>query len=313
MNRWLAALARVNRPGPDGQIRLAGRAIYVLPTKFGVLFLVLLLALLVGAINYANNPAFLLTFLLSGVGLATLLQTWRNLYGLQLGYLGDQPAFAGGAAGFRFRLEDGRGADRPALQLQLPDGEPELLDLAGGEHAVVRLQRPTTQRGRCRAGRMTVSTRYPLGLVRAWCYLESEAWSPVYPTPADAGTPWPDKGEGSEVEGRRPGSEDFLGLRDYRPGDTPRQVDWKALAGERGLLTKQFGSGGGEPLWLDWDAWPYLPEEARLSRLCREVLDAHQQGRAYGLRLPATVLEPALGESHRRACLTALALYGETP
>jgi uncharacterized protein (DUF58 family) len=311
MAGWLAALARVNRPGPDGQVQLAGRAIYVLPTKFGLLYLVLLLALLVGAINYANNPAFLLTFLLTGVGLAALLQTWRNLYGLRVRWLGDEPAFAGGRAGFRYRLEDLRGADRPAVQLQLPDGEPEVLDLPGGGHAAVRLQRPAPQRGRCPAGRMTVSTRYPLGLVRAWCYLETESWVPVYPRPADAATPWPDKGEGSEAEGRRPGAEDFLGLRDYRPGDTPRHVDWKALAGERGLLTKQFGSGGGEPLWLEWEAWPYLATEARLSRLCREVLEAHHAGRPYGLSLPGIRIDPALGEAHRRACLTALALYGE--
>ena len=84
-------------------------------------------------------------------------------------------------------------------------------------------------------------------------------------------------------------------------------------AAERGLLSKQFGSGGGEPLWLDWAHWPYLTIEPRLSRLSREIIEAHHLGRPYGLRLPDLQIEPALGEPHRRACLTALALHGEGP
>lgn len=313
MARWLDALARVNRPGPDGEVRISGRAIYVLPTKYGLLFLVLVLALLVGAINYANNPAFLLTFVLASLGLATLVQTWRNLQGLRLRWVGDEPAFAGGEVGFRFRLAGARSADRPALQLQLADSTPVVLDLEPAQPAPLLLRRPAGQRGRWHAGRLTVSTRYPLGLVRAWCYVETDAAALVYPRPAEGVAARQDSGGHSGGDGVRPGSEDFLGLRDYRPGDPLRRVDWRALAAERGLLTKQFGAGGGEPLWLDWEHWPQLAQEARLSRLCREVLEAHRLGRPYGLRLPDQQIAPALGEAHRRACLAALALHGETP
>jgi len=311
MAGWLASLARVHRPGDDGRVRIAGRSIYVLPTKFGLLYLVLVLALLVGAINYANNPAFLLTFMLTGVGLATLLQTWRNLQGLVLVRAGERPDFAGGRVAFRYRIEELHGRDRPALQLVLADSDARLLDLEARGRAGVWLQRDAPRRGRCPAGRLTVSSRYPLGLVRAWCYVDSDAWVPVWPRPAQAAAPRRTAaGQGGDG-GREAGAEDFVGLREYRPGDPPRHIDWKALAGERGLLTKQFASGGGEPLWMDWEEWTYLAPEARLSRLCRDVLDAHHGGRPYGLRLPGRVLGPAQGETHRQACLNALALYGE--
>jgi uncharacterized protein (DUF58 family) len=39
------------------------------------------------------------------------------------------------------------------------------------------------------------------------------------------------------------------------------------------------------------------------------VLAAEEANVAYGLRLPGTVLEPGLGETHRDACLKALALF----
>jgi uncharacterized protein (DUF58 family) len=294
-------------------VRLAGRAIYVLPTKYGLLYLLLVLALLVGAINYANNPAFLLTFLLTGVGLATLLQTWRNLQGLTLRPAGHDDAFAGGEVVFRFRLADERGSDRPALQFALGDQVQVLHDQPANGQLFIALPQPAQRRGRCHAGRVTVSTRYPLGLIRAWAYVDADASALVYPLPADmAAAHPPDSAGDGGGDGQRPGAEDFLGLRDYRPGDPLRRLDWKALAGERGLLTKQFGSGGGESLWLDWADWPYLAEEARLSRLCRGLLDAHRAGRPYGLRLPGREIAPALGDDHRRDCLAALALHGET-
>jgi uncharacterized protein (DUF58 family) len=312
MTGWLASLARINRPGPDGQVRIPGRAIYVLPTKYGLMYLVLVGALLIGAINYANNPAFLLTFLLTGVGLAGLLQTWRNLQGLMLRAVAQEPAFAGGRVRFVVRLEDARGADRPALQFAGPQSS-ELQDLAGAGQAFVALEQPALQRGRCQFGRLTVSTRYPLGLFQAWCYVETDTWALVYPRPAQAPAPArPDRAGGSGGEGGHAGAEDFVGLREYRPGDPIRQMYWKALAGERGLLSKQFGSGGGETLWLDWSDWSYLGEEARLSRLCREVLEAHRAARPYGLRLPGRQIAPALGEAHRQACLSALALHGQS-
>lgn len=310
MADWVASFARVHHPAADGWARITGRAIYVLPTKYGLLFLLLVLAVLVGAINYANNPAFLLAFVLTGVGLATLIQTWRNLQGLAVSWIGEAPAFAGDPVGFRFRLSSERQTDRPALQLQLAAGEASALDLPSGGRASVLLTCPAPRRGRLTAGRLILSTRYPLGLVRAWCYLETEAWSPVYPRPAEGATPWQDSDGHQDALGDQPGADDFIGLRDYHPGDPLRRLDWKAFAAERGLLTKQFGSGGSEPVWLEWAHWPYLATEARLSRLCREVLEAHHMGRPFGLRMPALQIEPALGEAHKRACLSALALYG---
>jgi uncharacterized protein (DUF58 family) len=265
----------------------------------------------VGAINYANNPAFLLTFLLTGIGLATMIQAWRNLQGLRLTVVAGEQAFAGGRVACRLRLDNDRAAGRPALQLQLADGGSALLDLPGQGRRSVRLDWPASRRGRAPAGRLTVSSRYPLGLMRAWCYVDSGASALVWPRPAElAATPSAVDGDGLEGDGQRQGAEDFVGLREYRPGDAPGQLYWKAMAGGRGLLTKQFGAGGHEPLWLDWENWPYLEIEARLSRLCREVLDAHHRGQPYGLVLPGRRIEPALGETHRQACLDALALYG---
>jgi uncharacterized protein (DUF58 family) len=112
-----------------------------------------------------------------------------------------------------------------------------------------------------------------------------------------------------EVGDRGVGADDFVGLRGYHAGDSLRHVDWKALARGRGLLSRQFGGDRADQVWIDWEGWPGLETEARLSRLCRCILDAARSQVDYGLRLPGREIEPAHGTAHEHRCLAALARF----
>ena len=57
--RRLPALTRYRQSEPL-PIRLHPRRVYILPTRFGLGFAVLLMAMLIGALNFNNNPALLL-------------------------------------------------------------------------------------------------------------------------------------------------------------------------------------------------------------------------------------------------------------
>ncbi|MEO6564474.1 MAG: hypothetical protein ABIO63_00415, partial [Casimicrobiaceae bacterium] len=54
-----------------------------------------------------------------------------------------------------------------------------------------------------------------------------------------------------------------------------------------------------------------LDAEARLSRLTAWVLAAERAARPFALALPGVMLPPQQGRDHRRAALTALALFDE--
>ena len=54
------------------------------PTFYGFVFLGMLAALLLGSINHNNNLGYLLTFLLSGLLLASIRATWRNVRGVSV-------------------------------------------------------------------------------------------------------------------------------------------------------------------------------------------------------------------------------------
>lgn len=310
--RGLRRFLRGTGPEP-GPVQLDLRRVFVLPTRQGLLFAVLLGTMLLGAINYDNSLAYALTFLLAGVAVAAILHTVRNLTGLRVRAGRSEPVFVGETARFTVGLENPGDRERLGVWLALPEGEPTRLDVPAEQIAWTHLERPAARRGHLPMGRFTLRGRFPLGLFVAWAHVDLGVACLVYPRPA------PERGlpasagraaGGGEFQGQGEG-DDFHALRGYQPGDSLRHVHWKAFARGQGLLTKQFGGQAADDVWLDWDTLPGLDPEARLSVLCRWVLDAAHQGRAFGLRLPGVELPPEQGAAHRQRCLETLARFGE--
>lgn len=309
---WMRFSAkRTGRVDGAAWAELGARRVFILPTRAGLAFAGLLLVLLLGAMNYNNNLIFGLTFLLAGLGLVAMLHTYRNLVRLELQAGQGRPGFAGERIGFQVWLRPGDGHPLQAIELRTEEGDVAGVDV-GARATPLWLSRTAARRGRLALGRVTVSTRFPLGLFRAWSRLEFAHAEPVYPAPAPPGGAAPraaGAGHG-ETGNADAGQDDFRGLRPYHPGDSLRQIDWKALAREHGLLTREFAAAHAPEDWLDFNATPGSDTEARLSRLCRWVLDAERAQRPYGLRLPGVVIQPARGAAHRDRCLLALADFG---
>jgi len=299
--------------GPQrAPVTLNRHRIFILPTRSGFTFALILFAMLMGAINYSLSLGFLLTFLLGGVGMAAMLHTYRNMSGLTFRAGRAGPVFARQPASFGFYIDNTDPLARFALSLQLDGEPPVIVDADPASSTEVTLSKLAQQRGLMAMGRITISTLFPLGLFRAWSYVDLDMHCLVYPAPAPKEPlPPPTHGEYASRTESGQGSEDFSGFRPYAPGDSLRHVYWKALAREQGMLTKQFSGDGNSAYWFDWGRMTERDQEFRLSRLCRWILDAHAAACAYGLRLPGKELPPALDENHHQRCLSALALYGQ--
>jgi uncharacterized protein (DUF58 family) len=319
MNRRLAALTEpllfklFRHTIPKGhELTLERRRIYALPTRYGLLFAAMLLVMLLGSINYGNSLGFMLTFLLASLGIISILYTYRNIAHLNLQSGKAAPTFAGKEACFRVHLRNPDHLPRCSLQLAVNGGKSVFTDIAAKDTTSVELVIPALKRGRLRLGKITLSTAYPIGLVRAWAYVDLDMHCIVYPQPGPFRpvpiTPYVQQGDHA---GLAAGSDDFSGFRPYHPGDTPRHIHWKAVARALPLLSKQYSASESPDLWLDWAALPLLDNEARLRVLCRLVLEAQRGEQAYGLRLPGVEIAPGQGALHQGRCLEALALYGE--
>ena len=298
-------------PPERGTVVLVHRRVYIVPTQLGYLFALTLLILLVGSINYALSLGFALTFLLAGMALAGMVHTARNLARTAVSVGRAEPVFAGEAAQFRLYLDARADFDRPAILARHLESRAQLVvDVPAGGIAEVVLGVPAARRGWLALGRVMLETRFPLGIFRAWSYVEPDARCLVYPRPERSLLPQPSAESARGVlRSPTPGNDDYSGLRAYQLSDSPRHVAWKAVARSEDMLTKQFTGEAAAELWLDAARLAHLGVEQRLSRLAGWVLEAERSGAQYGLRLPGSEIPPAHGELHRNACLQALALY----
>ena len=311
----------------ESELVLSQRRIYILPTRPGLGFGALLLVLLIGSTNYGLGLGYALTFLALSCALVDMVLTWRNLAYLRLQPLRGPNVFAGQEAVFQLQVRNPSRRARYAILVDVAgndagDGQPRhAVDVPAQGSATVRLAVPSGARGWLEAPRLTFSTRFPLGLFRAWSYWHPGTRALVYPFPEEGAPPLPAASSSAMDGAGQAGEDDFAGVRPYQPGDPLRRLAWRQIArldpldgGQ--LATKHFEGGARTELVLDLAAMhPQLDLELRLSRLTRWVLEAESRALPYAFRLGAdnndAVPESAgLGVAHQSTCLRALALYG---
>ena len=302
-------------------MRLTQGRIYVLPTRGGAVLAMTLILMLLGCINYNLGLGYVLTFLLSGVGVVSMLHTFRNLASLELRPGRAEPVFAGDIAVFHVRLHNPTSLPRRSVGLSIgqytltppppAEASPVWRDIPPGETVDGQLGLRTQDRGRLRLPRFRVLTTFPLGLFYVWSNVELDLSCIVYPLPESGEVPLPPpRAVGAEGMQAGQGQDDFAGLRRYQPGDSLKHVAWKAVARGQHVMTKHFTGLEAGQLWLAWSELPAdMRVEARLSRLTRWTLDASRAGISFALELPGTILGPDSGRAHEERCLAALALF----
>jgi len=304
--RRLPALTRLRAP-ESLPIVLHRRRIYVLPTRFGLFFGVLLAAMGLGALNYNNNPALILCFLLASAAHTSLLQSYLALRGLRLCEIAMPPVHAGEPLRVTLRFDGVEPRRRPGLVLRDAQGSHSFAVPAQGL-GEVSISLPTEHRGWLTVGRLALSVRRPLGLFVCWSWIHPAPRALIYPRPEANAPPLPGSGPEGKPRRGRGLDEQVHGLRDYRSGDPLRTIAWKRSAQLGRLTVREFEIPQGQDAVLDYDALGSLPPEARIRRLTRWVLDAERRGLRCELRVPGERIGPGRGAAHVQACLRCLAL-----
>ncbi len=303
--------------------RIKRNRVYIFPTIQGLIYGLMLIVMLLGAINYNNSMAYMLCFLLTSLGLVCMLHTYKNLRGLIISSARPKAVFAGQQALFPIKLDNRLGLEKFSVQLQQwesrknffkkrNDVKKVFIGIGSGQQTTSYYPIQTQRRGILAGKRLKISTDFPLGLFVAWSYFEPEADCLVYPKPqGQKKLPSYTLKDDDMDFGSQTGTDDFAGFRKYKPGDPIHSITWKAFAKEQGLLVKQFSGKGSKTLILNWESVSHINDiESRLSQLCYWVLLAEQASLHYGLEIPNVSLEPGRGMNHKELCLEALTKYG---
>lgn len=304
--RWPEAFGRLQQG--DG-LRLHLRNLYIVPTRFGGLWLAGAALLQVVGIQTQRNGPLLLSFLLLALLLLAMHLTHANLQGLELRCAAPAPGFADAPLSYPLLLHSD--SWREGIELRLGDGPPSPpLRLRAGSNPLL-LEWNCRRRGFQTPAALLIRSTAPLGLFVCW-----SRWQPPVPQlviPARrrgpvalAASPLPKPTAGPTAAASGEGIDHWHDLRPQRPEDSQSRLAWKALAQGRGRLTKQFQADAHQPPWLTLAA--QVPHEQALEHLSAAVWQRSRAGERFGLLLPDQPIPPGQGKEHRERCLRALAL-----
>ncbi|TGG95395.1 DUF58 domain-containing protein [Natronospirillum operosum] len=309
LERWIRT-----RTPPRTRIRLGQRQIFIIPNRYGMGLLLLVLLLFVMGTNYQNNLVLALAFWLVALFVLSIHLTYLNLSGLQLQAGHSASGFVGAPMQHAVHLH----SQRPRYGLLVSgDEQPErwLDELAAQEHVQLSVQTTPQQRGLQPAPRLRVETRFPFGWITAWTYWLPDQQGIAWPVPVDHGaqrTATEDP-EAQQTTAWRNDPEALDDVREYSPGDPQRRILWRHYARRGVLAVKAPPPAGGETRHLDSRQVVDLDRESGLQQLCWWVLECDAAGTDWSLRLPDYWLPPGRGEHQRLQGLDALALSGSAP
>ena len=314
IRRYFDTWFDAHNPSSRDAILLHNRRLYILPTRFGYLFGIMLLMLFFAAINYQNSLAFVLTFMLASLAIISLWHTHKNLRNITVGLQIPRPVFCGEFCELKFKVSHAYNSRRFAIGIQYDGAAPVYLKLEPESGTTAKLKIPTAHRGQFKPMGITVFTRYPTGLFHAWGWLKFDLPILIYPRPTanvklqqSMVAQYDGQISTSTIEG-----DDFAGLREHRLGESLRHVSWKAYAQGKGLLTKTFQGQARPTLWIDWQLLGAGSLEDKLSFMTALVLAAEKEEQKYGLRLPGTTIGQSFGSAHKHACLQTLAVFRQS-
>ena len=305
---WIKQRVQANRGPLTPPFELAYRHIFVLPTNFGSGFGFMLVFMALGGLNFNNNMALILVFLLGTIAQLTTLIAYRNLSGLKIDSVWSEPVFCGEDAQFRVFVSNGDDRQRFAVQAGFHKPQ-DCTDFRLNSHNSMVLRHPTVQRGWLEMPSFRLETRFPLGLFKAWSWIFPRSRCLVYPAPARMAPPLPKTGQGQTGRAIKGDGDEVHGLRKYQAGDSLQRVAWRASARHDELYSLEMELPRENACELDWDLLRGDDIETRLSILTAWVIAADHQQLSYSLNLPGTLIGTGKGTAHRVKCLESLALY----
>jgi uncharacterized protein (DUF58 family) len=303
ISRWLSS-----RSVSSKQFTLSQKNIYIFPSKMGLLFVLLIVLMLLTAINYQNSLIYLFTFFLSAIFFISILLCFLNMNGLCVASYQVLECFEGELRAYSIELTNHFG---PSLGLRLGTDKHSLngISIQNGTKNIHNLLVPAGKRGLHVLDRLRIESTFPFGFIIAWTWLKLDAKALVFPKPVE-GIRSQSGGGGMSKGNARFLSEDLTELKSYQHGDSPLRIVWKQLAAKDQLIIRSHEQATKESTWLTWELYETASVEQKLQHFCFDILDFHSKQQAYGLDIPGILIQPAIGDKQKHACLKALALFG---
>ena len=298
------------RNPPTHGTRLHRKNLFVFPSPVGFGFLLLTVLIWLLGTNYQNNIILALAYTQISLFIVVILNTYMNLSGLHIHISSVKPCHVGEfiEVGMELRSSNKHGSNRVQLCWY---GQPvNVVDVSYGEVSSAIVYCKVDKRGLFRPGRLLIDSRFPMGLVRCWSWMNTDLSALVYPSiientsqPSEVGRE--QAGEGTDLRA----GDDFWGLKPYQAGEPLRHIAWKHYAKGKGLYSKEYAESVNADTWIMWSQFFDGDVELTLGRICYWALKLHNDQIPFGLTLPGIDIKIDSGLEHKEKVLYALAMF----
>jgi uncharacterized protein (DUF58 family) len=303
---------------PDWEIRI---------TNFGLGYILLCLVLAIAATNTGNNGLYLvLAAMLSAMVVSGMLSR-RNVRGVRCQIESVGEVVATRPAWLKLKLENQLSAGTAQALFFLHEALPGPLwidPLKPGEKRELVVEGTFPRRGVYRTADAGLLSRFPLGLFRKYRKAALEREIVVYPLPLASPVPEvpTDDARGGRSHPRsRGGGSDIRTLREFSPGDDPRDLHWKQSARMRRWIVREREAERDRVLFLAVDNALVSPLDAAalerfeqaVARCAGQALLLLSRGGEVGFHARGVKVAARGGRAQRLRILDALARLEPVP
>ena len=296
---------------------LSAERVRLRPTRQALFYLALIVTMLVSSLNYQNNLGILTSLFFLSCLLLSALQGRQLLHSITLSFSKIEPVFCNNPAHISITITTHKNFKGARLLLRIDNSgnnsSDKSIHMTDSQEQTLNYAIPTSHRGEHLIQSIRLSSLYPFGVMQACANFHIEQRFIVYPDPDLAEKQDLYSSQRQHHDQQDFNQSDFAGMRSYSPGDPFKLINWKTAASEKGLHINIFSSNIHSEGWIDWDDYPGMNTEQRLSLMTRAVIEHEKRQCNYGLRLANTIFRPRCGVTHMKQCLTALALFNSTP
>jgi uncharacterized protein (DUF58 family) len=286
-------------------------------TAGGLIFTLGTFAVGFAAMNTGNNLLYLLLGAMLGFIAVSGWLSEQAIRGLHI--TRDIPRAVTVGAEMRLGYLVANRKDRlPSLAVSLEEeGLPETAFLAHvppGGTTRIHSTNSFVRRGVYPLEELTLSTSFPFGLFRKERDVRIPGEIVVWPR-TDRPVPAPEPGaghiprSGAGSRGAAGQRGEYRSLRDYRPGDDPRDIHWRSSARLRTPVIREYERDAAETRWicLDARAEPGDAAEVAVETAASLAARAAEENRPFGLVTPDGVVDSGRGPGHLERVLDVLA------
>ncbi len=303
---------------PDWEIRI---------TNFGLGYILMCLVVAIAATNTGNNGLYVvLAGMLAAMTVSGVLSR-RNVRGVACEIEPVGEIVATRPALLRVKLENRLRTGTAQALFFLQEGLPGPLwvdPLKPGEKRELVVEGRFARRGIVGRPDAGLLSRFPIGLFRKYRRASLRREIVVYPLPEPSAVPEapPEDARGGRPHAsRRGGGFDIRTLREFTPGDDPRDMHWKQSARMRRWIVREREAERDRPIVLTVDnalpdaADPAAVEELErvISRCASQALVLLSRGGEVGFQARGVFVVPQVGRPQRARVLEALARLEAIP